>query len=104
MQKIMYMKLPLHIELPRKTKPSKKIYLNMNTYRNLHFQLMNQAKVEFARLVHPMLEQWKRDHGIADTHYIMLEFIYFNGTRRLSDLANHCVIVDKFFSDCLVTE
>ena len=32
---------------------------------------------------------------------IHITYIYFAGTKRLGDVANHCVFVDKFFSDAL---
>ncbi len=42
----MILKLPLSVVIPRKTKEDKKIMLNLNTFRNLHYMTMNQAKIE----------------------------------------------------------
>jgi hypothetical protein len=34
----------IYVLLERKTKPDKKIFINMNTYRNLHFFTNNKVK------------------------------------------------------------
>lgn len=78
---------------------NKKVALNLNTYRNLHYQLNNKAKKM-------LLESLKRDQLIEGLLPAPpFEFIYkiYRRDKRRSDLMNIGSIVDKFVSDALVT-
>lgn len=78
---------------------NKKVALNLNTYRNLHFQLNNKAKKM-------LLESLKREQLIEGLLPAPpFEFIYkiYRRDKRRSDLMNIGSIVDKFVSDALVT-
>jgi len=88
--------LPLFVMLPRKTKADKRIALNMNTYRNLHYQLNNQAKKEFCRVIAGDLLY------LPCLDMLDLKYTLYPKTKRLTDVANVCSIVDKFFCDALV--
>jgi hypothetical protein len=87
---------PTHVILPRKTKADKKIMLNLNVYRNLHFQVNNQAKQVYNEL---MKEQLK---GLVLKGRIDLHFYLLRKGGRIVDNSNYCSIVDKFFCDSLV--
>lgn len=87
--------LPLKITLPRKTKKDKNVYLNLNTYRNLHYIINNQVKQEFKALLKDQLE------GVDLGSKIEVHYTYYANSNRKSDVANMCVIVDKFFCDAL---
>jgi hypothetical protein len=84
------------VRVPRKTKSDKKVYLNMNIYRNLHHYTNNQAKVIYRNL---MFEQL---HNVKIKTPIEISFRYFKGTKRKSDKANVLSIVEKFFCDALI--
>lgn len=89
-------KLPQFVMLPRKTKADKRVNLWQNTMHNVDRFTYNAAKIEFKRLL---------EDSIATLPRVMLPihitYIYFAGTKRLGDISNHCVFVDKFFSDAL---
>ena len=88
---------PFSLTLPRKTKKDKKISINLNTYRNLHFQINNQCKRLYKELMREQLEG-----RIIDTP---VEIIYqvFKPTRRSLDKMNVVSIASKYFLDA-VTE
>lgn len=76
---------------------NKSFSLNLNQYRNAHHQTLNKAKVNFKELVTPWLDNLPRMEKVN------LTYTLFVGTRQLVDVANVCSIVDKFFSDTLVS-
>ena len=46
-----YLTVPLFVMLPRKRKRDQKVMLNLNVTRNLHYQVLNQAKAQFSLIV-----------------------------------------------------
>ncbi len=84
--------LPLSVILPQKRKNDKKIMLNMNVYRNLHFQVNNQVK------------QYFKPIEISEFKANMISISYFveKTTKRKYDTMNIVSIVDKYFLDWLV--
>lgn len=86
------------IDLPLRIPQSKaKLFtLNLNTYRNTHPMILNKAKVNFTKLVLPWVKHIPRMENIE------LKYVLYPKTKRLTDVANVCSIVDKFFSDVLV--
>jgi len=87
---------PILIEIPRKTKPARKVYLNLNNYRNLNFIVNNQAKHIYSEALQCVLS------GLKLKTPIELHYTYFKGSNRKSDKMNVLSIVDKFFCDSLV--
>jgi len=69
--------------------------LNLNVYRNLHYQVNNQAKKIYAELMQPLMA----GHGFKK---IDLTFSLFKGSKRKIDRANVYSIIEKFFCDALV--
>jgi hypothetical protein len=57
----------------------------------------NLAKIEFSKIVED-----QKDLLPSLSLPLQLTYTYYTGTKRLADLSNHCVFVDKFFSDALV--
>lgn len=85
------------IELPLRIKIGRKFYaLNLNVYRNTHFQLLNKMKVEFSSLIEPELTK------LPKFAWVTLRYDLYPGSKRLCDVSNICSIVDKFFCDALV--
>ena len=84
--------LPLRVPVSK----SKVFYLNLNQYRNAHFQVLDKAKKAFDREVRPRLA------GIPKLTKLTLEYILYPGTAQLCDTNNILSIEDKFFSDSLV--
>jgi hypothetical protein len=87
---------PLIVIIPRKTKDDKKIYLNLNVYRNLHFIVNNQAKEIYCKLMEKKLK------GIKFKDQIDITFTLFKSSNRKIDRSNVLSIVEKFFCDALV--
>lgn len=75
----------------------KKFSLNINQYRNAHHHTLNKAKVVFDELVQPLLKI------LPKMEQVKLSYMLYQGTNGKIDTANVCSIVDKFFSDSLVS-
>lgn len=78
-----------------KKKP-KPFYLNLNTYRNAHFQKLNKAKEAFHDTCKDRLQ------GLPIFSQVALTYTLYPKTNQLCDTANICCIVDKFVCDSLV--
>lgn len=85
--------LPITIKLGKRT-----CSLNLNFYRNAHYQILNKMKVAFANQVREQIAL------LPAFEQVSLSYTLFPKTRRLCDVANVCTVVDKFFCDVLVTE
>ncbi|MGL5580959.1 MAG: hypothetical protein ACRDCE_08365 [Cetobacterium sp.] len=70
--------------------------LNLNQYRNTHYQSLNKAKVNFKELMKEQISTLPTFNRIRITYTIYPE------SKRLCDVSNISSIVDKFFSDALV--
>lgn len=75
---------------------NKSLALNLNVYRNAHFQSLNKAKVNFKAHMAEQIEP------ITPMNKVHVKYILFVGSKRLLDIANVCTVVDKFFMDALV--
>jgi len=92
----MTISLPLFVDIPRKTKKDKRVYINLNNYRNIHYIVSNQAKILFKQQVLPQI-LW-----LPKMDKITIEYILFPKTQRRCDLDNMCCVIHKFFCDALV--
>lgn len=72
--------------------------LNLNVYRNLHFQVNNNLKKMYKEMVKEQI--WTFRTGLPVT----VKMTYFNGTQRKSDLENNCIVHIKYLLDALVEE
>lgn len=91
------MELISKVDLPLKMILGRKNYaLNLNFYRNAHYQILNKMKVDFTKAIEPELVK------LPELTKANLSYSYYPGSLRLSDVANVCSIVDKFFCDALV--
>ena len=86
---------PLFVMIPRKTKASKRISLNMNTYRNLHHRTSNDAKKEYTRVVSEQLVNLDIKTPVEITYKV-----YKASNRRL-DKMNVISVVSKFLLDAI---
>jgi len=86
------------ISLPLRVPVSKKKLwsLNLNQYRNTHFQTLNKAKAIFTKSVKSQLK------GIPRLKRITLKYTVYAPSAQLFDTNNICSIVDKFFQDALI--
>ena len=86
---------PLYIDLPRKTKKDKRVYLNLNTYRNLHYIVSNQAKKMYLETIREQV-----DGKVIQTPIEITYRVYKQSKRRL-DKMNVVSIVSKYLLDAL---
>ena len=85
---------PIHITMGRRK--IKKYPLNLNAYRNMHYNQSNSLKVAYTKLMLPVL----KDLPLLDR--VVFIYVIYPPTRREFDVANIGCIVDKFFSDTVV--
>ena len=85
--------LPTEITLPRKKTKDKVFHLNLNDFRNTHYQTLSQAKRAFSPIVIP---------GYFTAEKIRITYHIQKKTKRRFDTGNVFAIVDKFFLDWLV--
>ena len=87
----MIVKVPLFV----KVGTSKKVYLNMNTYRNLHYFTSNLLKKEVKRIVQSQV--------IGEIDWpCVVEIVLIVPDKRRRDLSNFCSVADKMVCDALV--
>lgn len=86
---------PLSITLPRKKSGGRRIYLNLNWYRNAHHQTNNQAKVQYKAVMMPQLAKLERL-----TWPVKIKYRYF--LRQKCDVGNVHAVIEKYFLDVLV--
>ena len=70
--------------------------LNLNAYRNEHHMSLNNAKANFKKIMEEQIRELPKFTKIRIT------YVFYPGTKHLSDVGNTCSIVDKFFADALV--
>jgi len=84
-------------------KKPKTISLNMNWYRNAHYQVSNNIK---KMVLNWLLEKLnKESHGCYMpyiTGELKFQYTIYRKTKRRADLGNLGAVVDKFVSDALV--
>ena len=90
-------RVPTSVVLVGKRTEDRRIYLNLNWYRNENFHVLNKVKITFAELVSKDIQHLPKFEAV---HLI---YEMFPGTAREFDVANVGSIVDKFFSDALVS-
>jgi hypothetical protein len=92
--------LPLFVDLPRKRGKPKRVYLNFNATKALHFHIYNDAKHKVLELVRDQLERqgWS---GQVPTPVCVTCTLYNSGARE-QDVDN-CFIAEKFALDAVVS-
>lgn len=83
--------LPTFVQMNEK----KRIALNLNGYRNWHYQVQNKTKALFEQIVKGSLK------GIPKQEKIHLHYVLYGPTNQRRDLMNVIAVVDKYFSDAL---
>lgn len=76
--------------------PKKKWYLNLNNYRNTHYQALNVCKRKFKEVMKSQIELMEEFKGAVEITYII-----YPDTRRKFDIANPCAVIDKFLCDAI---
>lgn len=90
-------KIPIKIKIAKTSKAKRQYFrLNMNEYRNTHYQVLNKAKLLFKKYVKKV---YSTNHLNSP---ITIEYTLFHKTNRKFDQNNIYSIADKFFCDYLV--
>ena len=95
METIINLKCPLYVDLPRKTKKDKRVYINMNSYRNLHFLVNNQVKKMYLEAVREQLE------GLTIQTPVEITYKVYKKTSRRLDKMNVVAITSKYLLDAI---
>lgn len=88
-------KAPLAIKLSNSPK-AKAYRINLNQYRNWHFQVSNNLKIKYKKLLADQLS------GLKINPPVEITFTLFNDSKRRIDRSNVLSIQEKFFCDALV--
>lgn len=95
METVINLKCPLFVDLPRKTTKDKRVYINMNSYRNLHYLVNNQVKKMYLEAVREQLEDLTIQTPVEITYKV-----YKKTSRRL-DKMNVVAITSKYLLDAI---
>ena len=82
---------PISLQLGRKT-----YYLNLNAYRNWHYQVSNKLKQLFKEAMRSQLENLSPINSPISITYTL-----YVPSARKCDLRNYTTVVDKFLCDAL---
>ena len=74
----------------------KMLRLNLNEYRNTHYRILNNAKINYKEVMKKQIEKAKR-LGKA-----LFVYTVYPGSKRSFDIGNICCIHEKFFEDAFV--
>ena len=74
---------------------NKDFILNLNNYRNAHYQVLNKTKVEFCNV---MDKRYPHDYEKAPGE-VRTTYTVYGASNRKFDLPNVCSIVQKYFED-----
>jgi len=88
-------RMPIYVSIGIKKK--RKIYLNLNLFRNEHHHINNNVKKEYARIAHSLLPTLKRP-----MKQIELEYTLYLPNKLKRDISNVLSICDKSFCDAIV--
>jgi hypothetical protein len=83
--------LPTFVQVSK----NKRVALNLNGYRNWHYQVQNKTKTLFEQIVRDELR------GIPKQDMVHLHYVLYGATNQRRDLMNVIAVVDKYFSDAL---
>lgn len=83
---------PTHVPVSK----AKIVPVNLNWYRNAHFQSLNKAKVNFKKAIESQVL------ALPVLKKVALTFTFHPGKGIIPDTSNVCCIADKFFCDALV--
>lgn len=91
---------PIYVMIPRKTKADRKVALNLNTTRNLHYHVHNQVKQMYKEIIKEILDTTDQSH-VKFTKPVRVVFQLHKASRRRSDKHNVLAVVEKMLMDAL---
>ena len=88
--------LPIRVNAGKKKGKPYVFPLNLNAYRNEHYQILNRAKKNYDYLIRATIP-----FQIIYKKPIKITYTLYKGDKRKCDIANICSIVDKFTCDSM---
>jgi Holliday junction resolvase RusA-like endonuclease len=86
---------PLYIDLPRVKTKAKRVYLNLNSYRNLHYITNNNAKKAYLEAIREQIE------GLVIQTPVNITYRVIKPSKRRLDKMNVVAVVSKYLLDAL---
>lgn len=86
---------PLYVDLPRVKTKDKRVYLNMNSYRNLHYITNNNAKKAYLEAIREQIE------GLVIQTPVNITYRVIKPSKRRLDKMNVVAVVSKYLLDAL---
>lgn len=74
----------------------KDFILNLNNYRNAHYQSLSKTKINYKNDMMPQIKK------LPNFTKIKITYVLYPKTKRLCDVPNVCAVHDKYFQDALV--
>ena len=86
---------PLYIDLPRVKTKAKRVYLNLNSYRNLHYITNNNVKKAYLEAIREQIE------GLVIQTPVEITYRVLKPSKRRLDKMNVVAVVSKYLLDAL---
>lgn len=86
---------PTFVDIPRKSKPDKRVYINLNTYRNLHYAVNNKVKKMYLEAIREQLV------GVTIETPCEITYKVYKPTRRRLDKMNVIAVCSKYLLDAI---
>lgn len=86
---------PLYVDLTRVKTKDKRVYLNMNSYRNLHYITNNNAKKAYLEAIREQIE------GLVIQTPVNITYRVIKPSKRRLDKMNVVAVVSKYLLDAL---
>ena len=86
---------PMYIDLERKTKKNRRVYISMNSYGNVNHFINNQVKIEFKKLIEDQLI------GIKIPTPVEVVYQVFKPSKRRLDKMNVIAVTSKYLLDAI---
>ena len=75
---------------------TKSFILNLNQYRNTHFRVLNNCKINYKKIMEPQIKKAPKFKRVLCLYKV------YAATKRSFDLGNVCSVHEKFFEDAFV--
>lgn len=86
---------PLYIDLPRVKTKAKRVYLNLNSYRNLHYITNNNVKKAYLEAIREQID------GLVIQTPVEIVYRVIKPSKRRLDKMNVVAVVSKYLLDAL---
>lgn len=92
--------IPMPLYIRKGIKKPKNFHFNLNNYRNWHYQVSNNLKIEYKDIAEEKLKIFRCEEWLEPP--FRLHFVLWKKDKRKVDRANVLSVHEKFFCDALV--